>query len=104
MIKSEATPGYLEALGVPLIRGRWLTSADVAASSTPVAVIDETVARKYFSNLDPIGMQISATKDGIKCTVVGIAGATKYKDLASPPEPEIYYAAAQNRSRDASRY
>jgi putative ABC transport system permease protein len=97
VIKSEATPGYLEALGIPLIRGRWFTSADVS-SSTPVAVVDETVARKYFSNLDPIGMLISGPTGAESWTVIGIAGATKYKDLSAPPEPNIYYAAAQNPS------
>ena len=95
VIKSEATPGYLEALGIPLIRGRWFTNADVSRS-TPVAVIDETVARKYFSDFDPIGMQVSGLRDGINYTVIGIAGATKYKDLSVPPEPNIYFAAAQN--------
>jgi putative ABC transport system permease protein len=97
VIKSEATPGYLETLGIPLIRGRWFTNADVA-SSAPVAVVDETVARKYFSNLDPIGMKISGPTGGENWTVIGIAGATKYKDLSAPPEPNVYYAAAQNPS------
>jgi putative ABC transport system permease protein len=97
VIKSLAAPGYLEALGIPLIRGRWITGADVAGS-TPVAVIDETVAKKFFSNFDPIGLQITSPKDGMHCTIVGIAGATKYKDLSAPPEPGIYYAAAQNPS------
>jgi putative ABC transport system permease protein len=94
VMKSAATPGYLEALGIPLIRGRWITSADVA-NSMPVAVIDETVAKKYFSNLEPIGMQISCTVEKVNCTIVGIVGATKYKDLSAPADPTIYYAAAQ---------
>lgn len=97
VIKSEASPGYLEAMGIPLIRGRWFTPAD-ALSAPLVAVIDETVAKKFFGNMDPIGMQISGPKDGVNCTVVGIAGGTKYKDLSAPPEPAIYYAAAQNPS------
>jgi putative ABC transport system permease protein len=94
VIKSAATPGYLEALGIPLIRGRWFTGADVS-SSTPVAVIDETVARKFFSNLNPIGMQISCPVEKVNCNIIGVAGATKYRDLSAPPEPNIYYAAAQ---------
>jgi putative ABC transport system permease protein len=97
VIKSLAAPGYLEALGIRLIRGRWFTGADVSGS-TPVAVIDETVAKRFFPNLDPIGMQITSPKDGINGTIVGIAGATKYRDLSAPPEPTIYYAAAQNPS------
>jgi putative ABC transport system permease protein len=93
VIHSVATPGYLEAMGIPLIRGRWFTDADVSASSL-VAVIDETVAKKFFSNFDPIGMQIGCTPK-VNCTIVGIAGATKFKDLSAPPEPIIYYPAAQ---------
>jgi putative ABC transport system permease protein len=96
VIKAAATSGYLQALGIPLIRGRWFTDADVAGS-TPVAVVDEIVAKTFFANLDPIGMQISCQSDKEKCTIVGIASATKFKDLSTPPEPEIYYAAAQVR-------
>ncbi|MGA3190004.1 MAG: ABC transporter permease [Bryobacteraceae bacterium] len=95
VIKSSAAAGYFEAFGIPLIRGRGLTAADVSGS-TPVAVIDETVAKKYFPNLDPIGMQISSPTDKVNCTIVGIAGATKFRDLSIPAEPNIYYSAAQN--------
>ncbi len=94
VIKSRAAPGYLQALGIPLIRGRWFTPGDISGS-TPVAVIDETVAKKFFSGLDPIGMQITGLNDEVHHTVVGIAGATKYKNLSNPPEPNIYFAAAQ---------
>ncbi len=94
VIKSVATPGYLGALGIPLIRGRWFTGADVTGS-TPVAVIDETVARKFFANLNPIGMQISCEAEKANCTIVGVAGATKFRSLSAPPEPSIYFPAAQ---------
>jgi putative ABC transport system permease protein len=94
VIKSVATPGYLGALGIPLIRGRWFTGADVTGS-TPVAVIDETVARKFFANLNPIGMQISCEAEKANCTIVGVAGATKFRSLSAPPEPGIYFPAAQ---------
>jgi putative ABC transport system permease protein len=94
VIKSVTTPGYLKALGIPLIRGRWFTEADVA-NSTPVAVIDEAVAKKFFPNFDPIGMQISCPVENVNCTVIGVAGATKFRDLSASPEPNIYYAAAQ---------
>jgi putative ABC transport system permease protein len=94
VINSVVTSGYLGALGIPLIRGRWFTGADVS-NSTPVAVIDETVARKFFSNFDPIGMQISCPVEKVNCTIIGVAGATKFKDLSAPPEPTIYFPAAQ---------
>jgi len=59
-----------------------------------VDVIDETVAKKFFANLDPVGMQIGCGPK-INCTIVGIAAAIKFRDLSAAPEPIIYYPAAQ---------
>src|SRR5262249_29374673 len=43
----------------------------------------------------PIGQQISSPQNHVNCTIIGVAGAVKYRDLAAPPEPVIYYSAAQ---------
>lgn len=93
VISPLVTPDYLEVMHIPLLRGRWFNAADTA-NAPRVAVIDETVRRKFFVNLDPIGMQISCG-DKTNCTVIGVVGAVKYRDLASPPDPEIYFPAAQ---------
>ena len=94
VIQSRTGPQYFEALGIPLIRGRVFNAGD--DEGTPkVAIIDETTAKKFFSNLDPIGLQISSPLPNVNCTVVGVVGAIKYRDLAAPPEPIIYYSSAQ---------
>lgn len=94
VIQSRIGPDYFEAMGIPLKRGRMFTAAD--DQGTPlVAIIDETVAKKFFTNLDPIGTKVSCAMGTADCTVVGIVGAVKYRDLSAPPEPIIYYPAAQ---------
>ncbi len=94
VIQSRIGPDYFEAMGIPLKRGRFFTAAD--DQGTPmVAIIDETVAKKFFTNLDPIGTKVSCAMGTANCTVVGIVGAIKYRDLSAPPEPIIYYPAAQ---------
>ncbi|HSG00343.1 MAG TPA: ABC transporter permease [Vicinamibacterales bacterium] len=71
-----ATPGFLEALGVPLLQGRLLTEAD-RADALPVAVISASLARRYFPGQDPIGRRIRngrAPADAPWMTIVGVVG------------------------------
>jgi putative ABC transport system permease protein len=91
---SRILPGYLESLGVPLRRGRDVTMADTA-SSTPVALIEDTTARRFFpGGEDPIGRQI-VTGGGLTATVVGVVGTVKRRDLSVAPELGVYHAATQ---------
>ncbi|HEX7186302.1 MAG TPA: ABC transporter permease [Thermoanaerobaculia bacterium] len=53
-----STPGYFEALGIPLSRGRLLTANDTV-NSEGVAIINEEAARQYWPNEDPIGQRIT---------------------------------------------
>jgi len=71
------TPGYLPAVGVPLLRGRMFTDRD-RRGSVPVALVNETLARRFFAGQDPIGqrLQIGATPDAAIpwMEVVGVVG------------------------------
>ncbi|HEY1648018.1 MAG TPA: ABC transporter permease [Terracidiphilus sp.] len=71
----HVSPGYLPALRATLLRGRYFTEAD-DASKPGVAVINETLARKYFPNEDPIGQRVSDTEGG-NPTVWEIVGEIK---------------------------
>jgi hypothetical protein len=86
-----STLGYLETMGIPLLRGRRISSSD-DLSALSVCDIDETVARKFFANLDPIGMRVVLPIPVLTCTVVGLVGATKARNLSEPPLPRIYYS------------
>jgi putative ABC transport system permease protein len=52
------SPSYLSAVGMRLLKGRWLAETDTPGA-LPVAVINETMAKLYFKNQDPIGRRIS---------------------------------------------
>ncbi len=51
------SPSYLAALGMRLVRGRWLAETD-ASGAAPVAVINETMAKRYFESENPLGKLI----------------------------------------------
>lgn len=88
----SASPGYLEALQVPLKSGRLFTDSDTA-SSPPVAIVDEVLARKFWPGQDPVGRRMfkpqnpdDFTKPGPNTrwiTVVGVVGETKLAGLVN---------------------
>jgi putative ABC transport system permease protein len=94
------TPGYLETLGVPLIRGRFIAASDTD-SAPYVAVINEAAVRQYFPDADPIGrrIQLGAIPDNTVpwMEVVGIVGDLK-QDLAGEPKAEMYIPVRQGDS------
>lgn len=92
------TPGYLDAMGIKLIRGRFIDEHDTAGSQ-PVAVIDEETARLHFAGEDPIGQYLEGDpKNGIPdWQIVGIVGHVKNYGLDSPGpvQPQMYRPRAQ---------
>lgn len=93
-----ATPGYLKAMGIPLLRGRWFTDDD-RAGAPPVIVISQETVRRYWPNEDPIGQQILTGwgRDDHRFggTVVGIVGDVRQYGLAGKPTPHLYGPLAQ---------
>ena len=74
VLANTVTPEYLGTFGIGLVRGRFLTSQDTA-SSTRVAVINESVAKAFFGDSDPVGKQIgfgSRPDPDRTLTVVGV--------------------------------
>lgn len=93
-----AGPGYFEALGVPLVRGRLFEDRDVA-TAPHVAVISASLAKKRWPNEDPIGKVIQfGNMDGdvTPFTIVGIVGDVREASLASEPRP-IFYSTYRQR-------
>jgi putative ABC transport system permease protein len=83
--------GFLETLGIPLRRGRWFTDQD-APRGAPVAVINESLARRDFPGGNPIGQRI---RYGRSLEIVGVVGDVKYRGLDRPNEPAFYQLASQ---------
>jgi putative ABC transport system permease protein len=92
------TPGYFQALGVRLIRGRFLAASDDGAAP-PVVVINETLARRYFGSADPIGKLVKLHHDTTRgwATIVGVAGDVRGFGLDEPAHAEMYMPFAQMR-------
>ncbi len=88
---------YFEALGIPLIQGRYLSDDDTAQKSL-VVVIDQFLAQRWFPGLNPIGHQIGgATNNAGWYTIVGVVGVVKPGDLAEPVTKEsLYFPVAQD--------
>src|ERR1700683_3542171 len=89
--QTASSSGYLETMAIPLLRGRRIHSSD-DQSLLPVCDVDETVARKFFANSEPIGMQMILPVPNLTCTIVGVVGGTKARTLPGPPPPRIYYS------------
>jgi putative ABC transport system permease protein len=75
-----AEPDYLSAMGIPLRRGRFFTQDD-NEHSPPVIVIDESFAREYFPNQDPIGKRINVGIINSEPEIVGVVGHVKHWGL-----------------------
>jgi putative ABC transport system permease protein len=68
-----ASPNYFRAVKIPSIRGRLFSNSD-NIGSTPVVLISETVAKRYWSNEDPVGRRIRLGDDTSWLTIVGVVG------------------------------
>ncbi len=79
--------GFFETMGVRLLKGRTFTEADLREPISAV-VIDETLARKYLSDVDPIGEKIDF--GGIQLTIVGVVSALKDFQHLDPRAGKIF--------------
>jgi putative ABC transport system permease protein len=91
------SPGYMEALGIPLKRGRYFTDQD-SVDSERVAIIDEDLARQYWPTEDPLGKRIRVGNNAPWCTIVGIVGHVMHSSLASDSGKGAYYFSLFQRS------
>jgi putative ABC transport system permease protein len=96
------SPGYTTALGVPLLSGRVFSESD-NETAPPVALINDTLARRFWPNEDPVGRRFlfgHPAPNNPWITIVGVAGDQKLYGLANPSRLEIYLPYRQRPSRD----
>jgi putative ABC transport system permease protein len=88
---SNVTDDFLATMGIPLLRGRLLNDHDTAAT-TPVVVISETAAQRFWPGEDPIGKRLCFGADGKGPwrEVVGIVRSTQNAGLDQSPRPHVY--------------
>jgi putative ABC transport system permease protein len=81
-------PSYLQAMSIPLQRGRFLTEQDDEHSPV-VAVIDASFARKFFPNQDPIGKHLNLGLLDIQPEIIGVAGHIEHWGLGAKASENI---------------
>jgi putative ABC transport system permease protein len=87
---------YFQTIGQPVVAGRFFTEHD-DSKSVPVAVVNETMARRNWPSSDPVGQRIAfAFKPDAWITIVGVVSDTHEYGLAKPTKSEIYMPMAQN--------
>lgn len=87
--------GYFRAAGIPLRKGRLFTAEDKVEGKNAqhLLIINETMAKKFFPNQDPVGRRIQTGDPDPKSpweTIVGVVGDVKYSGLDAPPAPTLY--------------
>jgi predicted permease len=85
---------YFHALGIPLLLGRDFTDAD-AANAPPVVIINETFARQYLPDREPLGHTVSIGKP---FTIVGVAQNSRYTGVRERDRPTAYFPYTQVES------
>lgn len=107
----EVTPGYLETMGIPLLRGRYFQESD-DRNSPLVVIVDERLAERFWPHRDPVGQRMyepdekSVTKPDehtVWYRVVGVVRSVRLEDLSGTGNPvgSYYYPYAQ---RPSNRY
>ena len=98
---NSVSPGYLETIDVPLLKGRDFTDADKTGAPL-VVVINETMAQRFWPGQEAVGKRFKFFGDEDFTTVVGIAKDAKYNGVAEAPIPFIYQPLRQNYSPAAT--
>ena len=94
---NSITADYFRAIEAPLIRGRFFNETDDLKSGQ-VVIVDESLAKRYFGDRDPLGQRIkrggrSSTAPWM--TIVGVVGDIKTDGIDKPDQPHLYFPAYQ---------
>jgi len=91
------TPGYLELMRIPLLRGRSFTAGDTAPNAPKVVVINQTLAKQFFASEDPLqhSLEINGITAPYPARIIGVVGDVKDKTLADPDTPMLYFPYTQ---------
>ena len=101
---SIATPEYFHLMQIPLLRGRSFSDSD-NDKAPPVVMINEAMAKMYWSNADPIGQRLKLPVAGASGTyagntIVGVVANVRTESLEDASSPQFYFCAYQRRPRD----
>jgi len=96
--KNTVGPNYFQTLGIPILRGRDFT-AEVREGAPKVVIINETMARRFFANGEPLGRRLRVMRRGgqpVSCEIIGVVGDSKYLSLGEESRPYMFFPFQQN--------
>lgn len=93
----KITPGYLEAMQIPILRGR-----DVAERDSEAMLVSQSAARLLWGDENPIGRRVTLPLQSrtVVKTVVGIVGDVKQGNLSEPAAPSVYELSREHAGGD----
>ncbi len=97
----QVSPGYFDTMRTPLLQGRVFTDRDTD-SSPPVAVVNQTIAERYWPNQNPLGKHIANSRDMIQREVVGVVADVKFTALDVASVEEMYLPLDQSPAASAT--
>ena len=89
--------GYFSTMGIPVLQGRVFNDDD-RADTTPVAIINQTMASRYWPNQDPLGKRFQLPGEKVYRQVVGVAKNATYQSLGEDPQSSVYIPLKQSYS------
>src|SRR5262249_41091800 len=92
LFENWVTPGYFATVGIPLAGGREFAEHDTAQAAK-VAVVNETIVRRYFAGQSPIGRRLGFSQLNIE--IVGVVHDARTQTLHDLPVPMVYSPLAQ---------
>jgi predicted permease len=98
---NSVSPGYLDTIDVPLLRGRSFTTTD-ATGAPQVVVINDTMAQRFWPGQDALGKRFKFFGDADVTTVIGVARDAVYNGVGEDPTPFIYQPLRQNYTPQAA--
>jgi putative ABC transport system permease protein len=97
-----ASPGYFEAMGIPILKGRNFNDGDTF-SGAKVAIVSKTLADRFFKGQEPLGQHLNIDHGlPFECEIVGVAGDVLHRGLALGTYPTMYVPYAQATGRNAN--
>ncbi|HZI43322.1 MAG TPA: ABC transporter permease, partial [Gemmatimonadaceae bacterium] len=90
----QVTPDYFHTIRIPLLRGRQFSTAD-RDGQLPVAIVTQSLARRYWPNGDPLGKRIAAPWESPWLTIIGVVADTKQDSLRDTARTSMYIPWAQ---------
>ena len=95
---TSVSPGYFETFRIPVLRGRTFTEQD--ESGPPVVIINQTLAKQFWPNSNPLRDQITLVGNESPLQIIGVVGDVREEALDRNPRPNLYLLSAQMNKPD----